>query len=149
MSALALDAAMTDPGTRAIAGSLVMDASRRDWAAVARNVYQFVRKSVVFKRDTPGVEILRHPEQMLLEIVANGQTTGDCDESATLGVALLLAAGIRAAFITIGRDVDGPFSHVLYAARVNAGWVPIDSQQGRYGYIPKGAVRQQLWEVQP
>lgn len=149
MSALAIEAATHDPATRAVASAIVADADRRDWAGVAQAVYKFVRKSVKFKRDVPGHEVLRHPEQMVLEIAGSGKTTGDCDESATLGAALLLAAGIPAAFITIGRNVNGPYAHVLYAAKVGGDWVPIDSQEGRYGYVPAHAVRRQLWEIKP
>lgn len=149
MSAVALEAAQFDPVTRTVAAALVEDAPRRDWAAVTKKIYQFVRESVRFKRDTPGTEVLRTPEQMLLEIAQSGKTSGDCDESATLGVALLLAAGIPAGFVTIGRTPGGPYAHVLYAARLGSSWVPIDSQEGRYGFIPGAVAKQQLWEVRP
>src|SRR5205809_520220 len=84
---------------------------------IGRVVYEFLKEHVKFVVDPPRVEHLRHPDQLLFEIDNFGRSSGDCDEVATLGAALLKKAGVDACFIVAGRRKDGRFEHVLYGVR--------------------------------
>lgn len=149
MSALALEAAQHDPVTIEVAAGILEDTGA-DPIGLARAVYDFLRESVRFRPDPPGRELLRTPEQLLLEIARAGRTRADCDENATLGAALLLALGIPAALITTGRSASGPFSHVFFGAQLGGReWFPIDPQERRYGVWNPRALRRMVWEVHP
>lgn len=81
--------------------------------ADAQRVYDFLDEEVVFKPDPDRLELVRTPEQMLAEIKRSGVTLGDCDDRATLGVAILLAIEIGTpVIVTCGMDPVGNFQHV-------------------------------------
>jgi hypothetical protein len=92
---------------------------------------------VKFKFDPPGLEQVRHPDQLISEINSAGVACGDCDEVATLGAALLKKLGLSPVFIVVGRKANGQFEHVLYGLRNAKGqFFPIDSQHGFFGSLP-------------
>lgn len=86
---------------------------------------------VKFRPDPDGVELLRHPAEMLEEIRESAATEGDCDDLAMLAAALALAAGRRPAFIVVARrPAPAPYEHVYYGLVDAAGTlVPFDPQQ--------------------
>jgi transglutaminase-like putative cysteine protease len=105
-------------------------------ARQVRAVYDFLRRAVVFKRDAVALEHVRHPDQLALEIDAQGRTAGDCDDVATLGAALLRAMGVRPALVLASVRESGAFHHVLFAADVAGRWVMLDPQEGFYDALP-------------
>ncbi len=58
-------------------------------------------------------ELLRGPLLCLQEIELLGRTSGDCDDAAMLGAALLGSSGALIRFRCIEPQADGSFSHVL------------------------------------
>lgn len=105
-------------------------------AAQVRAVYDFLRGSVVFKRDALALEHVRHPDQLASEIEATGRTAGDCDDVATLGAALLRALGVRPALVVASVRPGGAFHHVLFAGEVGGRWVLLDPQEGYFDASP-------------
>lgn len=119
-----------------------------------RAVYDFLRDVMTFKRDALALEHVRHPDQLALEIMADGATAGDCDDVATLGAALLRAMGIKPGLVVASMKPGGAFHHVLFAGLLPPSggspgqWVWIDPQEGHYGHPPAGLTRTHLmsWE---
>lgn len=106
-------------------------------ARQVRGVYDALREMMVFKRDTLALEHVRHPDQLALEIEADGRTAGDCDDVATLGAALLRAMGVRPALVLASARPSGAFHHVLFAAEVGGRWVMLDPQEGYFDRMPR------------
>lgn len=132
-----------DRGTRetlAAMAELVRDAARRpDVRRFARamkanqwplgSLWRVLRSRVVFEADPPGQELVRHPSQLLAEILSAGTARGDCDDRAMLGASLARAMGYQVAFVTIGRDPAAEMEHVYFAVRVGGRWTPLDPQE--------------------
>lgn len=82
-------------------------------------IFNFVRDRVMFVNDMLGVEMLQGPRKTLAAMA------GDCDDRATLMVAMARAVGIPADlnFKVIGADPSRPgrFSHVYVTARLRNG----------------------------
>lgn len=141
-----------DAGTDATVAAMISQARVaaelprvRTWAEridrIARNqnqhrlraLYNWLATHVVFKRDPDGWERVRHPNRMLEEVERHGRTGGDCDDLATLAVALLLAWGYgkRAVFIVMGREPGGRFEHVYFGVENRKGQLlAMDPQEG-------------------
>ncbi len=94
-------------------------AREHDHRAQLAALYRFVRDRIMFVNDMLGVEMLQGPRKTL-EALA-----GDCDDRATLLVALARSVGIPAdlRFKVIGADRARPgrFSHVYVTARMRSG----------------------------
>jgi transglutaminase-like putative cysteine protease len=87
-------------------------------------IHNFVRDRIMFVNDILGVETLQGPRKTL------EAQAGDCDDRATLMVAMARAVGIPAdlRFKVIGADRSRPgrFSHVYVTARVRGRTVAMD-----------------------
>ena len=101
---------------------------QKDFLAQLRAVYNFIGERVRFKRDTFNAEHLRHPDQLLAEIIETGSTAADCDDAAMLGAALVRALGMRPVF-TMKRHPLTPFEHVYFGAELDGQIVPMDPQE--------------------
>ena len=95
----------------------------------ARAVYNFLLSRVKFRPDPRGREKIRHPNRMLAEVDATGGTQGDCDDSVTLAVALLLAMGLRPVVVVMAKD-PGRFVHTYTGVLEGMRYVPMDPQEG-------------------
>lgn len=98
---------------------------------------RFLAEHVRFRHDPTGVELLKAPAYQLAAIRARGIVTGDCDDIATLGAALGLAAGFPARFVVLRFDPGGPFEHVFTELRGPSGWVELDTSR-ELQRIPRG-----------
>lgn len=127
MRSLARDAATRPEIVKAAAA--LMNAGPRSPRLYTIRLFHWLRERVRFKADPPGVELVRHPSQLVEEIGRGGLALGDCDDRSTLGAAMLLAAGIPAAFLVIGRDPRADMEHVYFAARLGGRWIPLDPQE--------------------
>lgn len=146
------------------AGSDAVQSVSRQLAAgnsidYARNVYDFVRGTLRFKRDEelaqgiegwgPVVEVLVRPVDMLSMEPAEG----DCDDFSMLVASLLLAGGIDCSFACVGADPLEPdrFSHVYVLAHPAKGDISIDASHGPYfGWeAPNNLGKFESWRVAP
>lgn len=109
----AKDMAVRDTAIHVVAQS---HAQPHDLAAQLRALFTFVRDHVMFVRDVLNVETLQTPAKTL----AVG--AGDCDDRATLLVALARSIGIPADFrfrvIAANPRTPASFSHVYVVARL-------------------------------
>lgn len=79
---------------------------------------------------------------MIRDVFIRRHAVGDCDDRATLGVALLLAMGIPAGYIVVTDSDHGSYRHVLPAAWVDGRWKPLDAQEAENpGEFPAGVRR--------
>lgn len=117
-----------------IAGAISRDAAASGGDQLV-GVYDFLRRHIVFKTDPWGTDQVTAPDTMLTRIAAAGRTSGDCDDVATLGAALVRALGHQPVFLVMGRpelrDAAGRVKlvHVFYGARVNGAIIPFDPQE--------------------
>lgn len=93
-------------------------------------LYDFLRGHVQFLADAQDREQVRRPYYMLGQIKEHGYTRGDCDDLATLAVALLRAMNLPAYFVVMSLREERDFHHVFYASRLpNGPIVPFDPQE--------------------
>lgn len=129
--------AARSPKVHQVASVLAARTAPKDVAAQLAGLDGFIRECVQFKPDTMGLEVLRHPDQLLSEIAANGRTSCDCDDVAMLGASVCRVLGVKPAFITVGHEPEGAYVHVHYAALADfpaPTLVPFDPQE----HIPPG-----------
>jgi hypothetical protein len=140
MKAFVDDAVERSPLLAAVARELGQHCKTKMQRAHA--VYEFLKDNVRFAKDPAGLEHVRHPDQLLHEIDRCGHASGDCDDVATLGAAMLKKLGLSPVFIVVGRRRGGRFEHVLYGVRnANGKFFPIDSQHRMIGTLPKKVKR--------
>lgn len=109
--------------------------------AQLRAVYDYLAKSITFKRDPVALEHVRHPDQLAIELEQHGHTAGDCDDVATLGAALLRGMGIKPALVVVSAKPNRTFHHVLFAAWHGRRWVYLDPQERMFDRLPKQLTR--------
>lgn len=108
MAQLARDGAR-DPRVVSVARAIVRDLPSKDRPGELRALFGYVKKHVRYVQDPHGLEWVQTPFRTLL--VDGG---GDCDDHATLVVALALALGHAGAFRVVRADRahPGEFTHV-------------------------------------
>ncbi|MBX3387573.1 MAG: hypothetical protein KF768_13475 [Phycisphaeraceae bacterium] len=119
MRAVAEHAARSSPAVQALARDLSKGRGAR--AHLGARWFEWAKRNVEFKRDPWQIERVPHPEKFLrLSQTPAGKIAGDCDDLATLGVAVLLAGRKSAAFVVMNRPNATRFQHVLCAEA--GGW---------------------------
>ena len=96
--------------------------------------------------DNPTKELLIAPHALLS--MPNPQ--GDCDDFSMLVATFLIAAGLRASFITICADPQDPdkWSHVYVKAYWNGGSMYMDASHGEYPGWEYGAwIKKREWNI--
>jgi len=81
-----------------------------------------------FKPDPPGVELVRHPREMLQELARRGYAEGDCDDAAALAAAVALACGLRVRWKVLAFQRGAPYAHVYaeVSPREGGKWCELD-----------------------
>lgn len=116
-----------------------------------RALWLWLTGHVEFERDPAGVELVRHPLDMLTEVLRSGTARGDCDDMTALVCAVLHVAGYRPVVVTVGKEVNGRYQHVFAGVRTGtklarASVFPLDAQEKvPPGQWPAVAQRVKLW----
>jgi hypothetical protein len=123
-----------DPIVLRAGQAIAASVRNRDGIGALVAVDEFLRKTINFKPDTFGDEVLRTPMQLLTEIrdAPNGKTAADCDDVAMLGASLVNVLGRKAAFVTCSRAPGMSPCHVHYAVVVGntvPHLIPFDPQE--------------------
>lgn len=96
----------------------------------AKNIWQFVRKSVRYVEDK-DTERIKHAPKTLWD------GFGDCKSMALLTGSLLSSAGIKHKFRIVRYDKSRPLNGHIYAVAVIDGKeIPVDPVYDRFGYEP-------------
>lgn len=141
-----------------VAGGLSRDAKESGRSALVE-VYNFLAARFEFKRDPFKTDQVTAPDTLLTRIAATGRTSGDCDDVATLGAALVCALGYEPVFIVVGKpgNLDRAtgkvkLTHVFYGARVRGQVIPFDPQErippGQW-HPPQTIGRVEIYEIFP
>jgi hypothetical protein len=129
MADLATQRAIT-PTVRAAAVALARETrpgARVDRTRFAAMLRRFLEARVTFLEDpATGDELVQDPVAMLEEIQAHGRALGDCDDVATLGAALALAAGLAVRFVVI-YFANAEFAHVWTDVYDGDNWRDLDT----------------------
>lgn len=131
---MARQGAATNPFPRTVWSSLTPDEQ-------VRALRDFLRHHVTYQDDPPGVELVRHPLEMLTAISRGRKVGGDCDDIAALGAMLALGMGLRARLVAVAFAPDAPFAHVwteVSGRRGEAHWLDLDVT--RPEAVPEGTV---------
>jgi hypothetical protein len=142
--------AAADPGIKLVARRL----------GHPEELYHYLRAHVRFVPDPAGVELIRTPQAILRTIQKRGFATGDCDDLATFGAALLRAMGREPVLVVTGRPRKGSpraFRHILFgfvAERVawprGVAFYPIHAKpQGSHGFAGPVALLMDPQERRP
>jgi hypothetical protein len=89
-------------------------------AITAKNVYEFVKNSIRYKEDPPGVQWVKTPNRLLADGV------GDCKSFSILQMSLLYCLGVDAMFRFAAYHNNPNYTHVYPVAIVNGVQVPQD-----------------------
>jgi hypothetical protein len=124
---------------------------------VASQVFWALKSNLRFKRDPKGVELLRHPDQLVAELNMRAKiddpeqrrATGDCDDVAMLGCAMLLVCGIDCALIVMEPPASKrrEFEHVYFGAVLGPNLMPLDPQETNVPGVQRAAVRRKAYRV--
>lgn len=112
-----------------VSNALVSHTASRDRRAQALAIGEYLSsRHFRFIADPIGVELLRDPAEMLLQIQQRGFTQGDCDDAAMLAAVLGMANGLPARFRALAfGSVNAPYTHVITDLCVGGGlWYPLD-----------------------
>lgn len=114
----------------------------------ARKIYEFLRKHVLFKRDPAGIEHVRHPDQLAVEVENGGIALADCDDVATFGATLARAAGLTAFFVVVSTRPAGEFHHVFFGVTDERGLpVYLDPQERIFDRLPDALTRKMVFDL--
>lgn len=124
----------------------IANALAADWgqnrARQLYGIYEFLKDAVVFKPDPRFLEHVRHPDQIAAEILADGKASGDCDDRASIGAALVRLMGFVPVLIVVSIRPTGAFHHVLFGALLDSGRVvTIDPQEKMFAKLPDTMTR--------
>jgi hypothetical protein len=130
---------------RAWALAAVANQPDRDDRAQASAIYEAVKRSIKFRGE--------YSETVQTPLVTLQLAAGDCDDHATLTVALLRSIGIPARFETIAIDASKEFVHVFPLAGIRrmgkvVEWMPLDTTVPRAypGWKAPVTTREKLWD---
>lgn len=145
MAACVDDAVASGGPVHRIAQALATDWGN-DRARQLYGVYDYLRQAMVFKPDPRFMEHVRHPDQIAEEMLLDDATSGDCDDRASIGAALVKLMGFRPVLIVASVRPGGEFHHVLFGVALDGrGVVPLDPQEGFFARWPKGLTRKQVF----
>lgn len=91
-------------------------------------LYQWCRDHIAFKHDARPFEVVRHPDQLIIEADRWGRTAADCDDLATLTSAAARALGYDTAFVVVGTRPQA-LQHVFTGIETPAALLPFDPQE--------------------
>lgn len=121
MAAMAKRAAASFPGEQ-----LWWNLSGRDRCLAIRD---WLRIHTVYQDDPPGVELVREPMEMMQMLVRGADAApGDCDDVATLGATIALAAGLKVRWRVLRFGRGSPYAHVFAEIAPPEGgrWIDLD-----------------------
>ncbi|GEM_PF-1429799 len=124
----------------------------------AGGIFRWIKHRVRFVNDADlseqfdaqpdQAEVLVRP----VDLLAMPAPAGDCDDFSMLTAAMLRAAGMRCAFVTVAADPDSPdYSHVYVLAFPRAGDpIPMDTSHGpRLGWeAPALGGKRRVWPIE-
>ncbi len=125
-----LNALKDDYGRRPELRAAAMDILRAagspsDEAGQVSALAAFTRQAIVFVSDPLNLEYIQTPDRMILDIWANGNTFGDCDDHCLLFAALCEAIGVPCRIIGIATS-GGLADHVVVVAQLEHGALEFD-----------------------
>lgn len=133
-----------NPQVRAWALAAVREAPDRDDYTQAALLYRSVKQNIQFRGE--------YSETVQTPLLTLQFRAGDCDDHATLMVALLRSIGIPARFTTVSTNEGKDFTHVYALAGIRRGghivaWVPLDTTvpQAYPGWKPPIITREKTW----
>jgi hypothetical protein len=116
----------------------------------AEAIFNFIVSNSRYVPDPVGLELLKSPEVSLQLIEVGNQPAMDCDDSAILMGALMMAVGIPYALRAVSFNEE--YSHIYGLVKIkDRGWIPIDfvvgKKGGEFGDEPEGIVAIKDMEV--
>jgi transglutaminase-like putative cysteine protease len=118
---------------RQLAEALAGGLGSKDYLSEALSVYYFVIANTRYMRDPRTVELVRAPHIVVAELAQGKTPSLDCDDMASLIVALLLAMGNEVRIVTVAfhhafHRGKRQFSHVFVQAREprTRMWITLD-----------------------
>lgn len=100
------------PTVRAIAASIISEASDQDGTLHARLIRMWLENHTIFVRDPSTGEALYSPEATAQEIQRNKVAHLDCEDVAMLAASLGMSIGLIARYTVLAFEKNGPFAHV-------------------------------------
>lgn len=109
-----------DPDVRTVAENIIN--GDETYIGRARAIHDWIESNIKYVPDPVYTDAVMPPRQVLI------YKTGDCDDLATLGAALLGSLGIQSRFQAVGfENNEVPYSHVFAQALIGANWITTDT----------------------
>jgi transglutaminase superfamily protein len=142
-----------NPDVVFLARDIVQHVGSKDYRQEANAIFEYVKAHVRYRLDPMAMEWIQTPLYTL-------QTAqGDCDDMSSLICALAVAAGHRAAFVTVAGDPSRPnsYSHVYAMIGVTTNgkteWLAADATQNNatLGWEPPAekVFKKTIWVLDP
>jgi hypothetical protein len=125
-------AATHDPIIVQYANEIVENVRGRDYAGQIATIHQFLDRYFRFINNPIGVQRIRTPRDMLIDIERKGFVLGACDDAAILAATLGLCNALNAQFRAVGfgssssKDDAAPLTHVIADLWDGEKWCPLD-----------------------
>lgn len=120
---------------RDLAQRIISAVPGKDWPGELAALLDWTRRTITYRLDINDLEVIQAPATTLM------LGYGDCDDLAILLATLCECAGHPTAFIAVGFDDPGEYSHVFVLAS-GAGeteWIPLDASENEApGWFPPG-----------
>lgn len=126
--------AMLDSYVVRTANDVIRVARSRDYSFQIAAISAYMQEHFVFVNNPVGVQLIRDPRSMLLDIMERGTTQGACDDAAVLIATLGMANGIYARFRALAFcyqllgqcDRSATYSHVITDLFNGSEWQELD-----------------------
>ena len=120
----------------------------KDYLGEILAINAWVSERVIYLNDPLHVELLKDPQRLCEEILAQGYARGDCDDIAVLMATMAMQVGRVAQLVCVGFGEKGSFSHVF--ARVkdprSGQWIVCDPVAGsNVASMLKRVTTYQIW----
>jgi len=113
----------------------------KDYAGEIKTIFDWVKRTVDYRRDPVGVELLQDVWATL------DRARGDCDDFGILLAAASEILGAQARFVTVSTRPDGEPSHVYVVAHVGGKWTGLDAivPASYPGWEPPQVTNRKVW----
>jgi hypothetical protein len=98
---------------RSVVEQICFGVRGKDYLGEILAIRYWVTERVTYRNDPLHVELVKDPQRLVEEVLAQGQATGDCDDIATLIGTMCLLVGREVEFVVAGFGAPGSYSHVF------------------------------------
>lgn len=119
------------PTVRDYAARIVQALPQKDFVGEIKRLFEYVRDSIRYVRDTTNVETVQTPDKTLQ------LGYGDCDDKSVLLATFLESIGHPTRFVALAVKNPEQYEHVIVETLIGKKWIPLDATEPQpFGWYP-------------